>query len=61
MNSLDLTVIIVYVIGITLYGLWVARKTRTTEGYFLAGRKLKWWTMMGQAFGTGTHAEMPVA
>lgn len=61
MNSLDLSVILVYFIGITAYGLWISRRTRTSEGYFMGGRKLKWWTMMGQAFGTGTHAEMPVA
>jgi SSS family solute:Na+ symporter len=61
MNSLDLIVLIGYFIGITAFGLWISRRTRTSEGYFLGGRKLRWWTMMGQAFGTGTHAEMPVA
>ncbi len=61
MHPLDLTVLIVYFVGITAFGLWISRRTRTSEGYFLGGRKLKWWTMMGQAFGTGTHAEMPVA
>lgn len=61
MNTLDLSVILVYFVGITAYGIWISRRTRTSEGFFLAGRKLKWWTMMGQAFGTGTHAEMPVA
>ncbi|MCB0656046.1 MAG: sodium:solute symporter family protein [Saprospiraceae bacterium] len=61
MNAIDLTVVLVYVVGITAYGIWISRHTRTSEGFFLGGRKLKWWTMMGQAFGTGTHAEMPVA
>jgi len=61
MHLLDLTVLIVYFVGITAFGLWISRRTSTSEGYFLGGRKLKWWTMMGQAFGTGTHAEMPVA
>ncbi len=61
MNILDIIVVVTYFIGITAFGLWIARRTRTSEGYFLGGRKLKWWTMMGQAFGAGTHAEMPVA
>ena len=61
MNTADLVVIVVYFIGITAFGLWISRRTRTSEGYFLGGRKLRWWTMMGQAFGSGTHAEMPVA
>lgn len=61
MNTLDLVVLVVYFIGITAYGLWISRRTQTSDGYFLGGRKLRWWTMMGQAFGSGTHAEMPVA
>jgi SSS family transporter len=61
MESLDLLVIIIYFIGITLYGLWISRKNRSMETFFRGGRKFKWWIMMGQAFGTGTHAEMPVA
>ena len=50
-----------YFIGITSFGLWLSRKTRTSGGYFLGERKLPWWVMVGQAFGTGTHAEQPVA
>ena len=61
MHALDLTVLLTYFIGITAFGLWIARKTRSSEGYFMGGRKLRWWTMMGQSFGAGTHAEMPVA
>jgi len=61
MTSLDLTVLIVYFVGITAYGLWVSRRAKSSDQYFRGGRSFKWWTMMGQAFGTGTHAEMPVA
>ena len=57
---LDWTVVVGYFIGITLYGLWVSRKTRTAGAYFLGDRKLPWWVMLGQAFSTGTHAEGPV-
>lgn len=57
---LDTTVVVVYCLGITLFGLWISRKTRTSGGYFLGGRELPWWIMIGQAFGTGTHAEGPV-
>lgn len=61
MANLDLIVLITYFIAITAYGLWVARKTKSSDQYFRGGRSFKWWTMMGQSFGTGTHAEMPVA
>lgn len=61
MHPLDLIVLVVYFAGITWYGLWVSRHAKTTDAYFRGEHKFKWWTMMGQAFGTGTHAEMPVA
>ncbi|MEM7375396.1 MAG: sodium:solute symporter family protein [Bacteroidota bacterium] len=61
MNPLDLTVLLTYFLGITAFGLWISRKTDSSEGYFMGGRKLRWWTLMGQSFGAGTHAEMPVA
>ena len=61
MATLDLVVLVTYFVGITFYGLWISRKARTPDQYFRGGRKFRWWTMMGQAFGTGTHAEMPVA
>jgi hypothetical protein len=49
-----------YFIGITLFKLWVSRKTRTTGECFLGDRKLPWWVMVGQSFGTGTNVENPV-
>ncbi|MBI5095218.1 MAG: sodium:solute symporter family protein [Candidatus Hydrogenedentes bacterium] len=58
---LDGAVLVGYFVGITLMGLWVSRKVKSSGGYFLGDRKLRWWIMMGQAFGTGTHAEQPVA
>jgi Na+/proline symporter len=61
LTSLDKTVLVGYFVAITVMGLWVARKVKTSGGYFLGDRKLRWWIMVGQAFGTGTHAEQPVA
>ncbi|MBN1999204.1 sodium:solute symporter family protein [candidate division KSB1 bacterium] len=58
---LDSVVLFVYLVGITLFGLWMARKIKSSNSYFMGDRKFNWWLMMGLAFGTGTHAEMPVA
>jgi Na+/proline symporter len=58
---LDWSVLAVYFAGITLFGLWISRKIRTSGGYFLGERSLPWWIMIGQSFGTGTNAENPVA
>ncbi|HOZ46257.1 MAG TPA: sodium:solute symporter family protein [Candidatus Hydrogenedentes bacterium] len=58
---LDVAVLAVYFVGITAMGLWLARRVRSSGGYFMGDRKLRWWIMVGQSFGTGTHAEQPVA
>jgi len=60
-TTLDWFVLVGYFAAVTALGLWMARKVRTSGGYFLGDRKLPWWVMVGQAFGTGTNAENPVA
>jgi Na+/proline symporter len=61
MTTLDYVVLIGYFVSITTFGIWISRKIRTSDSYFRGGRKFKWYIMIGQAFGVGTHAEMPVA
>jgi len=58
---LDTLVLFGYFFGITAYGLWLTKKVKTSDSYFRGERKFRWWIMMGQAFGTGTHAENFVA
>ncbi len=42
-SVLDLTIILVYLAGVLMLGLWVVRHQRMTAGnYFLAGRSLNW-------------------
>ncbi len=60
-TTLDGVVLIGYLVGVTAFGLWMARKVHTSGGYFLGERRLPWWVMVGQAFSTGTNAENPVA
>ena len=61
MSTIDYVVLFGYFISITTFGLWIARKTKTSDAYFRGERKFKWYIMIGQAFGVGTHAEAPVA
>lgn len=61
MSIIDYIVLFGYFISITAFGLWMARKTKTSDAFFRGERKFKWYIMIGQAFGVGTHAEMPVA
>ena len=42
-DTIDLIIIIVYILGILFIGLWSVRKSKmTSDNYFLAGRGLKW-------------------
>ncbi|MBN1844457.1 MAG: sodium:solute symporter family protein [Sedimentisphaerales bacterium] len=58
---LDIVVLAGYFVGITAFGLWLSRRIKSSDSYFRGERKFRWWIMMGQAFGTGTHAENFVA
>ena len=60
-TTLDWAVIAAYFVIITAIGLVVGLRVRRTGDYFLGGRKFGPWMMVGQTFGVGTHAEMPVA
>ena len=59
--ALDWAVLVAYLIVITAIGLVVGYRVRQSGEYFLGGRKFGPWLMIGQSFGVGTHAEMPVA
>jgi Na+/proline symporter len=61
LHTLDWIVIGVYFAGIVAIGLYVARRVKVTEDYFLGKRGFSVWLIIGQAFGVGTHAEMPVS
>src|SRR5690348_16411842 len=59
--TLDWAVIVAYLIVITAIGLIVGFRVRKSQEYFLGARRFGPWLMIGQSFGVGTHAEMPVA
>lgn len=61
LHSLDWAVIIVYFAMIIAVGLWAARKVKGTADYFIGHRGFSVWLVIAQAFGVGTHAEMPVS
>ena len=60
-STLDTAVVVLYFIIITAIGLIAGYKVRRSGEYFLADRRFGPWLMIGQSFGVGTHAEMPVA
>lgn len=60
-TPLDWTVLIAYLVIITVIGLVAGYRVRRSGEYFLGGRRFGPWLMIAQSFGAGTHAEMPVA
>ena len=45
LNGIDYAIIIVYLTCTVLFGLYIGRKMRTGDDYFLAGRSLPWWAI----------------
>lgn len=45
LTSLDMGIIIVYLIGVTILGSWIGRFIKTDEDFFLGGHKLPWWAI----------------
>ena len=46
LSMVDLAIVVVYLIGITLFGLrFRGAKDRSLRGYFLAGRTIPWWAI----------------
>lgn len=43
LSWLDITVFVVFVVGVVTLGISKSRREETSEDYFLAGRGLKWW------------------
>jgi SSS family transporter len=44
-SALDLGIILLYLLGITLFGVRFRKRQRTLRDYFLGGRALPWWAL----------------
>src|ERR1051325_8668774 len=60
-SAVDWAVLVLYLGIIAAVGVAPPRRIQTSGHYFLGGRLFGKWIMIGQSFGTGTHAEMPVS
>ncbi len=60
LSTLDLAVIIAYLFGITAFGLYVSRRVKDTEGYFMGNRRFGKALMIAQALTTGTRADYAI-
>lgn len=60
-NLIDWLVIAGYLVGITLIGVWTAKKVKSTTSFFIGDRKFGKIMMMFFTFGAGTHSDQAVS
>src|SRR5438105_3944104 len=56
LSALDALVILAYLLGTTLLGVWVGRRQRDAKDYFVAGRSIPWWAVMFSVVASETSA-----
>ena len=54
MSALDLIVVLAYLGGIIAFGAHFSRAQRTVQDYFVSGKALPWWAIMGSIVATET-------
>jgi len=52
LKEVDVAVLLVYMFGVVLFGVWFVRRSRTTEQFMAAGRSLPGWAVGLSIFGT---------
>ena len=60
LHPYDIAVIIAYLLLTAALGLYVARRVKDTNHYFMGNRSFGKLLMIGQSFGVGTQADQPV-
>lgn len=54
MHLLDLIVLVAYLVAIVAFGAYFAGTQRTIQDYFVSGKNLPWWAIMGSIVATET-------
>lgn len=52
MGAIDITVLVIYVLGVTAFGVWFYKRASTPEGFTAANRRLPGWAVGLSIFGT---------
>ncbi|MFN2565334.1 MAG: sodium:solute symporter [Gemmatimonadaceae bacterium] len=55
-TALDLVVLIAYLVGTTLLGVWLGREQKDAKDYFVAGHAIPWWAILFSVVATETSA-----
>ncbi|MBI2428334.1 MAG: sodium/solute symporter [Ignavibacteriales bacterium] len=44
-SLLDYVIVIVYLLGVTVIGMYIGRKQKSSKDYFLGGKEMSWWSV----------------
>lgn len=55
-TTLDVVVLVGYVLGVTAFGTWLGRRQKDARDYFLAGHRIPWWAICFSVVATETSA-----
>jgi SSS family transporter len=55
-TSIDLAVVLAYLLGTTILGLWVGRRQKDAKDYFIADRAIPWWAVLFSVVASETSA-----
>lgn len=53
-HPLDSAIVILYLAGVTLLGIWIGRSNRDLSEYLLGSRNMPWWAVLGSIVATET-------
>src|SRR5437868_12102288 len=56
LSALDLTIIAIYILGMTLLGVWFTRAQKDLRTYFVGGRNVGWFMILISIVATETSA-----
>ena len=55
-TALDFVVLVTYLVGTTLLGVWLGRNQKDAKDYFVAGHTIPWWAVLFSVVATETSA-----
>src|SRR5688500_4164763 len=55
-TALDFLVLIVYLVGTTVLGVWLGRDQKDAKDYFVASQTIPWWAILFSVVATETSA-----
>ncbi len=58
-SVLDYTIVVVYLLGVTIAGIVISGRQRSTKEYFLGGKTLPWW-LVGLSIVAGETSALTV-